>query len=198
MRFHPTPIAGGWLLEPERRQDERGYFARSYCQREFAAHGLNVTVAQANTGFSTHRGTLRGIHYQAAPHLESKLIRCTRGAVYDVIVDLRPDSATFTEWFAAELSEENGLHLYIPEGCGHGYQTLTAGAELYYQASAFYAPESARGVRYDDPAFAIAWPLEVTVISEADRSWPAFSVGAPAARRRPTKNEHHEPEIGSC
>jgi dTDP-4-dehydrorhamnose 3,5-epimerase len=177
MRFLETPISGAWVLEPERRLDERGYFARGFCQREFAAHGLNTKIAQGNTGFSRRAGTLRGIHYQVAPHLESKLVRCTGGAVYDVVVDLRPESPTFGGWFAVELSAENGKQLYIPEGCGHGYQTLTDNAEIYYQASEFYAPESARGVRYDDPAFGIRWPLEVTSISEADRSWPSLAVG---------------------
>jgi dTDP-4-dehydrorhamnose 3,5-epimerase len=178
MRFLETPIGGAWVLEPEQRLDERGYFARSFCQREFAAHGLNPTVAQANTGFSKRRGTLRGIHYQVAPHLESKLVRCIRGAVYDVVVDLRPGSPTFTSWFAVILSAENGKQLYLPEGCGHGYQTLTPAAEIYYQASELYAPGAARGVRFDDPAFGIHWPLEVTSISEADRSWPDLAVGS--------------------
>lgn len=177
MRFRETPIAGAWALEPERRVDERGYFARTFCRRELAGHGLDLEFVQANTGFSERAGTLRGIHFQAAPHLESKLVRCTRGAVYDVVVDLRPESPTFTRWFALELSAENGLALYVPAGCGHGYQTLTDGAELYYQASAYYAAESARGARYDDPALGIEWPLAVTAISAADCAWPYLTPG---------------------
>jgi dTDP-4-dehydrorhamnose 3,5-epimerase len=175
MRFTETPIAGAWVLEPEWRVDERGYFTRTFCRRELAEHGLNAEVAQANTGYSERAGTLRGIHYQVAPHLESKLVRCTRGAVYDVVVDLRPGSPTYARWHALELSAENGVALYIPEGCGHGYQTLTDGAELYYQASTFYAPEAVRGVRFDDPALGIDWPLAVTAISAADREWPFLS-----------------------
>jgi dTDP-4-dehydrorhamnose 3,5-epimerase len=181
VKFQETPINGVWVLEPERHLDGRGHFARRFCQREFAAHGLNPTVAQANTGFSRRRGTLRGIHYQVAPHLESKLVSCARGAIYDVVVDLRPGSPTFTRWLAVELSADDGKQVYIPEGCGHGYQTLTADAEVYYQASEFYAPGSAHGVRYDDPSFGIRWPLEVTSISEADRSWPDFVAGGTTA-----------------
>lgn len=174
MIFRPTPLSGAWLLEPERVTDERGFFARTFCRREFEAHGLETFIAQASTSFSRRRGTLRGLHFQAPPHGETKLVRVTRGAVFDAIVDLRPGSSTFKEAFTAVLSAAGGEQLYVPRGFAHGFQTLEDDTEVAYQISEFYAPEAVRGYRYDDPAFAIPWPEEVTVISERDRGLPRF------------------------
>lgn len=174
MIFRETPLAGAWVLEPERFEDERGFFARTYCRREFEAHGLDPSIAQCSVSFNHRRGTLRGLHFQAAPHEEIKLVRVTRGAVWDVIVDLRPGSSTFKHHFAIVLSAEARNELYIPKGMAHGFQTLEDATEVFYQISEFYAPESARGYRWDDPAFAIPWPEPVTVISEKDRNLPLF------------------------
>lgn len=174
MIFQPTPLAGAFVVELERRKDERGFFARSFCQQEFERHGLNPRIAQCNVSFNAKRGTLRGMHYQAKPHEEAKLVRCTHGGVWDVIVDLRPDSRTFKLWHGVELSAENGRALYIPEGMAHGFQTLTDDAELLYLMSQFYHPESARGARWDDPAFGIDWPLANPHMSERDRTFPFF------------------------
>jgi dTDP-4-dehydrorhamnose 3,5-epimerase len=140
--------------------------------REFADHGIDFRPVQANMGFSYHRGTVRGMHYQTAPAAEAKLVRCTRGAIFDVLVDLRPSSATYLQWFGTELSAENGRMLFVPGHCAHGYQTLEDASEMLYHTSAFYAPEAVRGVRFDDPAFGIAWPLPVSAVSEQDRGWP--------------------------
>jgi len=170
--FTATRVQGCYIVELEKRSDERGFFGRAWCQQELAAHGLNGQVTQANIGFSDKRGTLRGLHYQRPPYAEVKLVRCTMGAVYDVAVDLRPDSASYRQWIGVELTAQNRTMLYIPEGCAHGYQTLTDTAEVFYQTSEVYAPDCAGGARYDDPAFAIAWPLEVRVISAADKNWP--------------------------
>ena len=175
MIFTPTPLAGAFVIELERREDERGFFARSFCQREFAEHGLNPHLAQCNVSFNAQRGTLRGMHYQAAPHEEAKLVRCTQGAVWDVIVDLRRDSPTFKHWHGVELSAANRRGLYIPEGLAHGFQTLSDDAELLYLMSEFYEQDTARGVRWDDPAFGIEWPLPNPRISERDRSFPRFT-----------------------
>jgi len=172
MRFISTKLDGVHIVELDRLTDERGFFARVWCPHEFAEHGLNSRVAQSNIGYSERRGTLRGMHYQIAPHEEAKLVRCTRGAVYDVALDLRLDSGTYLEWFGVELTADNARMLYVPPGCAHGYLTLTDGTELFYQTSEFYEPSAARGVRYDDPAFAIEWPIEVLVVSEQDRGWP--------------------------
>lgn len=177
MIFRPTPLAGAWLVEPERKADERGFFARTWCREEFAAQGLDPALAQCSISFNHRRGTLRGLHLQIAPHAETKLVRCTRGAVWDVIVDLRPESPTLRQHFAALLSAEKGNALYIPPGMAHGFQTLEDATEVFYQISVPYAPESARGYRWDDPAFGIPWPEPVTVISERDREWPDFSHG---------------------
>jgi dTDP-4-dehydrorhamnose 3,5-epimerase len=182
MRFTETRVQGAWVLEPEPIVDERGFFGRLWCAREIQAHGLNSTIRQTNIGFSQRRGTLRGLHLQRAPHAEVKLVRCTRGAVFDVVVDLRPDSPTFCHWHGVELTPDNRRALYVPEGCATGYLTLTDVAEIYYHTSAFYAPDTASGVRFDDPAFGIDWPAPVTVISPADRSWPDFSTGASAGQ----------------
>jgi dTDP-4-dehydrorhamnose 3,5-epimerase len=172
--FTPTSLQGAYVIEMERREDNRGFFARAWCSREFQAQGLNPTVVQVNVGFSLKRGTLRGLHYQIAPREEVKFVRCTRGAVFDVMVDLRPDSPTWKQWFGLELTAENGKMLYVPEGFAHGYQTLADNTEVSYQTTQFYAPESARGVQYNDPAFGIRWPIAVEVISAADNAWPAY------------------------
>lgn len=174
MIFRETPLAGAWLLEPERIEDERGFFARTWCRRDFAARGLDPAIAQCSVSFNHRRGTLRGLHFQAAPHEEVKLVRVTCGAVWDVIVDLRPESSTFRKHFSIVLSAESRNELYIPKGMAHGFQTLEDGTEVFYQISEFFAPESARGYRWDDPSFAIPWPEPVTVISEKDRNLPLF------------------------
>jgi dTDP-4-dehydrorhamnose 3,5-epimerase len=175
MRFTSTTIAGAFLVDLEPITDERGFFARSFCRREFVAHGLNPELAQCNVSLNRRRGTLRGMHWQAAPHEEAKLVRCTRGMLHDVIVDLRAGSSTYGRHTAVLLSAENRRMLYVPEGCAHGFLTLEDDTEVLYQMSAFYAPESARGVRFDDPAFGIRWPAEVTVISERDRGYPDWA-----------------------
>jgi dTDP-4-dehydrorhamnose 3,5-epimerase len=175
MLFAETEIDGAYLIEPERRVDERGFFARVFCEKELAERGLAVSISQANTGFSPRAGTLRGMHFQLAPHAEVKIARCLRGSAFDVAVDLRPGSPTYRRWTGHLLSAENGKLLYLPEGCAHGYLTLAPDTELLYFTSAPYAPSGARGVRYDDPAFAIAWPAKVEVISKVDLSWPDFA-----------------------
>jgi len=170
--FTETPLRGAFVVDLERREDQRGFFARTFCAREFAAHGLEPAVAQCNLSFNRGKGTLRGLHYQAPPMGEVKLVRCGRGAIYDVIVDLRPDSPTYRRHVGVELNEENRRALYIPKDIAHGFQTLTGEAEALYQMSKFYAPGYERGLRYDDPALGIAWPLPVSEISERDASWP--------------------------
>lgn len=174
MEFTETKLAGAFLVSMKQIEDHRGYFARGWCRDEFAAHGLIPAMVQLNTGFSRARGTVRGMHYQGAPHQEAKFMRCTRGAIYDVIVDLRPDSPTHRQWIGVELTAGNGVMLYAPEGFAHGYQTLTGEAEMYYMTTAPYAPGAATGVRYDDPVFGIAWPLPVSVISSQDQNWPEY------------------------
>jgi len=175
MRFTETKVAGAFLIEPEPIADERGFFARTWCREEFADHGLTPELAQANLSFNHRQGTLRGLHYQAAPHAEAKLVRVTGGAIWDLALDLRRDSPTYLAWFGAELSDANRHMLYVPEGCAHGFLTLTDDAEVAYQMSAPYAPQAARGVRFDDPAFGIEWPGEVVVINERDRTYPDFA-----------------------
>lgn len=178
MRFTKTPLRGAWVIETERLRDERGWFARTFDAKEFAAYGLCTEIVQCNISFNVRRDTLRGMHYQAHPHGEPKLVRCVRGAIFDVAVDLRPDSPTFKRWHAVELTDENGLAFYIPDGCAHGFLTLRDESEVLYQMGHEYVPDSARGVRFDDPAFAIRWP-EVDgerVISERDRSYPDFEL----------------------
>ncbi len=174
MIFQPTVIPGAFLVDLERFEDERGFFARTFCREEFAARGFETHVAQSSLSFNPRRGTLRGMHYQAPPHEEAKLVRCVRGAIHDVIVDLRPDSPAFTSHFAAVLSAENRSALYIPRGCAHGFLTLEDESEVHYQISTPYHPESARGVRWNDPAFGIPWPAEPLVIAERDRSYADF------------------------
>jgi dTDP-4-dehydrorhamnose 3,5-epimerase len=175
MIFTETMLKGAFLIEPERRPDERGFFARTWCQREFAAIGLEPQWVQCNISFNHQRGTLRGMHFQIAPYAESKLVRCTMGAIYDVILDLRLDSPTYQQWLAVELTADNRLMLFIPEGFAHGFQTLADATEVFYQMSQFYAPDYARGVRWDDPMFAIEWPVAERIISEQDRCLPNFS-----------------------
>jgi dTDP-4-dehydrorhamnose 3,5-epimerase len=174
--FTETKLKGVYLIEPELREDERGFFARAWCQKEFETYGLNPQVAQCNISFNKRKGTLRGMHYQIAPHAEAKLVRCTRGAIFDVIIDLRPDSCTFKEWVGVELTAENHQMLYVPEGFAHGYQTLEDNTEIFYQVSESYHPESERGVRWNDPAFAIKWLLEETTISAKDLSFRDFEL----------------------
>lgn len=177
MRFEPTEVEGAVLIGLDKRSDERGWFARIWCADELRAQGLHPGVAQINSGFSPRSGTLRGLHYQEAPHAEVKIARCLRGAAFDVVVDLRQQSPTFRRWAGFTLDPENGLALYVPEGCAHGYLTLEPDTELLYLTSALYAPTAARGVRYDDPAFGIAWPDTVEIVSDADRTWPLLETG---------------------
>jgi dTDP-4-dehydrorhamnose 3,5-epimerase len=180
VRFHPTPLPGVFLIEPSRLSDERGWFARTFSREEFLARGLSPEVVQCNASFNPHRDTLRGMHYQAEPHGEPKLVRCTRGAIFDVAVDLRPSSPTYCGWHGVELSADNGSALYIPAGLAHGFQTLAPDSEVLYQMGHPYTPSAARGVRFDDPAFAIAWPPPQgeRIVSERDSSYPDFQ-GAP-------------------
>lgn len=172
MKFTPTPLAGAYLVELERLGDDRGFFARSFCQNEFKARGLDPCVAQCNVSFNAKRGTLRGLHCQDKPHEEAKLVRCTRGAIWDVIIDLRQDSPTRLRWHAAELSAENRAALYVPKGFAHGFQTLVDDTEVLYQMSESYHPELARGLRWDDPKLGIRWPLADPVISQRDAAFP--------------------------
>ena len=179
MKFVPTPFEGAFVVEPELLEDERGSFARSFCQEEFRAHGLDPVIAQCNISFNKRRGVLRGLHYQVKPHEEAKLVRCTRGAIWDVIVDLREGAPTRYRWFATELTADNRRALYIPRGFAHGFQTLADNSEVFYQMSEFYHPESARGVRWNDPIIGIAWPLADPVVSPRDRSYPLLERKAP-------------------
>ena len=173
MIFTELTLKGAFLVDIEEFGDERGFFARTWCQREFEAHGLNARLVQCSLSFNRKKGTLRGMHYQVGPHEETRLVRCTNGAIYDVIVDLRHDSATFRQWLAAELSAENRRMMYIPEGFAHGFETLHENTEVLYQMSEFYAPEYARGIRWNDPYFGISWPLEIGItISARDASFP--------------------------
>ncbi len=174
MIFTETRLKCAYTIAIEKIEDERGFFARSWCQREFAERGLNSNLSQCNISFNRQKGIIRGMHYQSAPHEEAKTIRCTRGALYDVIIDLRPTSKTFTEWVGVELSAANQTMLYVPEGFAHGFLTLSNNTEVIYQMSEFYVPEAARGVRYDDPAFNIDWPDEIRTISDRDRSYSDF------------------------
>jgi dTDP-4-dehydrorhamnose 3,5-epimerase len=175
VRFVPTPLAGAFVIELDMLEDERGHFARTFDAQEFERHGLDPAVVQCNTSFNARAGTLRGMHYQAEPEGEAKLVRCTRGAIFDVIVDLRPGSDTYREWFGAELTADNGRMLYVPVGFAHGFQTLVDESEVHYQMSHHYVPGQARGVRFDDPAFGIEWPLTDLIVSDRDRQFPDFS-----------------------
>jgi dTDP-4-dehydrorhamnose 3,5-epimerase len=175
MIFKETPLKSACLVELQRLEDERGFFARSWCQREFEAHGLNSRLVQCNISFNKKQGTLRGMHYQAAPFEEAKLVRCTMGAIYDVIIDLRPASPTYKQYFGVTLTPEARNMLFIPAGFAHGFLTLADNTEVFYQMSEFYAPDYARGVRWNDLAFGITWPAPVQVISERDATYPDFS-----------------------
>jgi dTDP-4-dehydrorhamnose 3,5-epimerase len=172
--FHQTKLQGVFEVQIEPRVDERGFFARSWCQDEFEMNGLSARLVQCSISFNRQRGTLRGMHFQAEPYPETKLVRCTRGAIYDVVVDLRPGSPNFKDWTGVVLTSTKRNMVYVPEGCGHGFLTLGDETEVFYQMSEFYDAESARGVRWNDPAFQIAWPGRVEVISERDRTYPNF------------------------
>jgi dTDP-4-dehydrorhamnose 3,5-epimerase len=174
MIFAATRLTDAWLIDIEPREDERGFFARTWCRQELAAQGLDTEIVQESLSYNRHCGTIRGLHFQRSPHEETKIVRCTRGAIFDVIVDLRPHSPTYLRWQGFELTAENRRALYIPKDFAHGFQTLTDDTEIAYQISAFYAPQAAGGYRYDDAAFAIAWPLRGTVIGERDLGWPRF------------------------
>jgi dTDP-4-dehydrorhamnose 3,5-epimerase len=175
MIFTETKLQGAFIIHPEKLEDERGFFARTWCQLEFARHGLNTRVAQCGLSFNQHRGTLRGMHYQIAPYEEAKLVQCTKGSIYDVIIDLRPDSQTFTQWVAVELTAKNRQMIYVPEVFAHGFQTLKDNTAVFYQISEFHAPEYARGVRWNDPAFGINWPEDQRTLSDRDKNYPDFS-----------------------
>jgi dTDP-4-dehydrorhamnose 3,5-epimerase len=174
MTFGATVLPGVYVVNLQKLEDERGFFARSWCQNEFEAQGLSSKTVQCNISFNKIRGTLRGLHYQRRPHTEAKMVRCTQGAIYDVVIDIRSSSPTFKQWIAVELTSDNHRMLYIPEGLAHGFQTLTDNAEVFYQMSEFHSSESARGFRYDDTAFAVTWPLPVSKISPQDLAWPRF------------------------
>ena len=175
MVFTETPLKGAFVIDVERHEDERGFFARTFCRSEFAGRGLDIRVAQCSVSFNKRKGTLRGMHFQAAPHGEAKLIRCTAGSIFDAIIDLRSASATYKKYFGIELSVRNGKMLYVPEGFAHGFQTLEDNTEVAYQMSQPYAPEAARGYRWNDPTFGIQWPPAERIIIERDRSYPDFS-----------------------
>jgi dTDP-4-dehydrorhamnose 3,5-epimerase len=179
MIFKETKLNGVYAIEPERSEDERGFYSRSWSQNEFAERGLESKLVECGISFNKKKGTLRGMHYQASPQAQVKLVRCTMGAIYDVAVDLRPSSPTFKQWFGLELSADNRLMLYIPEGLAHGFQTLADGAEIFYQMSAPYAPESARGVRWNDPTFRIEWPEDERIILARDQQYADFIPSQP-------------------
>jgi len=174
MNFSACSVIGAWVIEPTPHEDARGRFMRAWCRREFTEHAIEFTPVQANMGFSVHKGTVRGLHYQIAPALEAKLVRCTRGEIFDVVVDVRQSSPTYRSWNGFYLSADNGRMLYVPEGCAHGCQSTVDDSEFYYMAAAFYSPDDSRGYRYDDPAFGIRWPLPVSSVSAQDRNWPVL------------------------
>jgi dTDP-4-dehydrorhamnose 3,5-epimerase len=176
MLFSDCSLAGVRIIDPEPRADARGRFMRAWCSREFAKAGIEFVPVQANMGLSKRRGTIRGLHYQAEPALEAKLVRCTAGAIFDVAVDMRPESPTFLRWHGETLTAENGRMLFVPEGCAHGCLSLEDATEIYYLTSAIYTPEAVRGVKYDDPAVGIRWPAEITEVSEQDAKWPAIDM----------------------
>ncbi len=175
MNFSETPLRGSYVLDIEKIEDKRGFFARSFCQKEFAIMGLNPCIAQCNISFNSVAGTLRGMHYQISPHAETKIVTCITGAIFDVIIDLRSDSCTYLQWFGIELSGDNYRLLYVPQGFAHGFQTLVDNTTVHYQISEFYNPESARGIRWDDPVFNISWPQnDNRILSDKDASYPLF------------------------
>jgi dTDP-4-dehydrorhamnose 3,5-epimerase len=177
VHFHETAIRGVWVIDPAPIEDERGRFMRAWCVREFAERGIEFEPVQANMGFSARKGTVRGMHFQLPPADESKLVRCTRGRMFDVALDLRRESPTFRQWHGVELSADNGRMLLVPRGCAHGYQSLEDATEMFYMTTAFYDPGAARGVRFDDPEYQVRWPTEATVISDQDRGWPLGDIG---------------------
>jgi dTDP-4-dehydrorhamnose 3,5-epimerase len=183
MKFHETPVKGAYVIEMEKRGDERGFFARAYCEDEFKQHGLLSHYAQTNNSLSVEKGTLRGMHYQLPPVSEVKIVRCISGSLFDVIVDLRPQSETYGKWFGVELNAENRLMLYVPRGFAHGFITLAENTEAFYMVSDPYTPGGERGLRYNDPKFGIQWPAEPTVMSDKDQAWPMFDP------------EFHQPEL---
>ncbi|MGQ3685078.1 MAG: dTDP-4-dehydrorhamnose 3,5-epimerase [Candidatus Loosdrechtia sp.] len=174
MIFVETPLQGSFIIIPERIKDIRGFFARTWCKKEFEAHGLNTVLTQSNIAFNHKKGTLRGMHFQKSPYEEIKLVRCTAGSIYDVIIDLRSHSSTYMKWTGVELTAENLKMLYVPAGFAHGYQTLADNSEVFYQVSQYYTPEAEDGVRWNDPAFQIEWPDDYRIISEKDQKWPDF------------------------
>lgn len=174
MIFTETTLQGAYVIALEEFRDDRGFFARAWCQNEFKQHGLDLQIVQANLSYNKRKGTLRGMHYQVPPHEEAKLVRCIRGAIYDVIIDLRPESSTYKHWTSIELTADNRHILYVPEGFAHGFQTLADQTEVFYQVSQFYTPGAEKGARYNDPVFGISWPLKVSVISEKDVGWQDY------------------------
>jgi len=178
LRFTSTPICDAFVIDSILRKDDRGHFLRAWCIKEFTDAGINFVPVQANIGFSRLKGTIRGMHFQSSPALEAKLVRCTRGSLFDVVVDLRENSPTRHKWYGIELRSDNYQMLYIPEGCAHGYQTLEDNTDLYYMTSQYFAPNAAKGVRFDDPAFGVVWPLPPTAMSEQDRNWPLIDEGS--------------------
>jgi dTDP-4-dehydrorhamnose 3,5-epimerase len=176
MIFSETKLKGAFLIEPERKEDQRGFFARTWCQQEFEDHGLNSKLVQCSVSFNNKKGTLRGMHLQVAPFEETKLVRCTKGEIFDVIIDLRPESQTFKKYFSVLLNEENRLMLYIPPGFAHGFQTMADDTEVFYQMSQLYSPEHARGVRWNDPVFGIQWPKDKRIIIDRDLNYPDFTL----------------------
>lgn len=189
MIFTETKLAGSFIIELERREDDRGFFARTFCQKEFSEHGLKPVIAQANLAFNRRRGTLRGMHFQFPPSGETKLVRCTRGAILDIIVDLRPESPTYLDHIAVELTGDNYRALYVPERFAHGYQVLADATETTYQVGAFYAPADEGGLRFDDPRLGLSWPLSVSEISEKDQRWALLDGAEPELQRRMTVQE---------
>jgi len=175
MKFEETKLSGVYLVIPQKIEDERGFFSRTWCEQEFSDQGLNPHLSQCNLSFNLQQGTLRGMHYQGRPYQEAKLVRCTMGAIYDVVIDLRPTSTTYLQWMSVELNAQNRLMLYIPEGLAHGFQTLCDNAEVFYQMSTHYVPGAARGVRWNDPLFKIEWPRSIENISDKDRTYADFN-----------------------
>lgn len=189
MLFTETKLKGSYVIEFEKREDHRGFFARAWCQKEFEGQHLATRFVQANLSYNKSAGTLRGMHYQASPHEEVKLVRCINGAIYDVIIDLRPSSPTCRQWVGVELSAQNYKMLYVPKGFAHGYLTLEDNVDVFYLVSEFYTPGSERGVRCDDPAFGITWPVQISVISDKDKAWPSFVESGP--RKTPCEDGTH-------
>lgn len=176
MKFVETDLKGAYIIDIDEISDARGFFARAWCQREFESYGLTSKIAQTNISFNHRKGTLRGLHYQVVPHEETKLVRCTKGSIFDVMVDLRVESSTYGKWLGVELNEDNHRMLLVPEGFAHGFQTLQDNTEVFYQVSEFFNPDAELGARYDDAKFGITWPLEVSVISEKDANWPFYNI----------------------